>query len=126
MFAPGCLANSTNSLRSNMTDHSFHGMPFLLEVCMPLSECYPCLRTVLPMSPVHTQLRRGCWAEGPAGVVADSAQTLRFGDSNDFRTTLAAAGGCCEPLLIQGEPSSSLWVPPRGVNQKKICTIRSN
>jgi len=44
---------------------------------------------------------------GPAGVVAPA---LRFGDSNGFRTTPAAAAGCCLPLLVQGaERHFHLW-----------------
>src|SRR5262245_40184866 len=96
MFAPGCLANSTNSLRSNMTDHSFHGMPFLLEVCMPLSECYPCLRTVLPMSPVHTWTRGDLrWVLDACHPTSHSTHAEPFHTANARRASRARfmAGG---------------------------------
>src|SRR5277367_4561005 len=43
ILAPDVVANSTNSKRSDIQEHSFHGMQSLL--CRPLSKCYPCPET---------------------------------------------------------------------------------
>src|SRR5262245_1873501 len=70
------------------------------------------------------QQRRGMLAEGPAGVVADLAC---FGNSTGFRTTPAAAAGCCLPLVVQGggaAPFSPLRVPPQGMRGSPEITAQ--
>ena len=57
-------------------------------------------------SPLKTdsppRLRRGCWAEGPAGVVAGLSIKAALWSPQRLRTTPTAAACCCLPLLIQG------------------------
>src|SRR5262245_12167365 len=62
-------------------------------------------------------MRRGSWAEGPAGVVADLALAIRFGDLHSD-----GAG----PSGAEKSPSASQAVAPLGSVRGARRTIRSN
>src|SRR5271169_1485241 len=62
ILAPDVVANSTNSKRSDIQEHSFHGMQSLL--CRPLSKCYPCPET----SVTHVPRLYTCGVGAPLGM----------------------------------------------------------